>query len=134
MIAVKPPTLRFLVDGIRPRCRVPRLLRYQTSVGRAISAAVGRWPFKVAGFIAAAPAIDPDLVDALDQADPHLRGWITVGENDWVRDDCVALYDRATAKGFPWHLDLVQGLGHEFPEDFASRLIDALEFILDNGA
>jgi dienelactone hydrolase len=102
--------------------------------GAAITIALTGRPFKAAGFIVAAPAIHPDVLDTLDQADPHLRGWITVGENDWVREDSVKLYDRARAKGFPWHIEIIEGLGHQFPNDYPSRLIEALDFILANGA
>jgi dienelactone hydrolase len=100
----------------------------------AVSIALTGRPFRVAGFIVAAPAIRPDVLDTLDQADPQLRGWITVGENDWVRDDSVTLYDRASAKRFPWHIEIIEDLAHEFPDDFYSQLIEALDFILANGA
>ncbi|MGH2817138.1 MAG: TPR end-of-group domain-containing protein [Actinomycetota bacterium] len=100
----------------------------------AVTLALTGRPFRVAGFIVVAPAIRPDVADNLDQADPHPRGWITVGENDWVREDSVTLYDRARAKGFPWHIEIIEGLGHEFPDDFHSQLIEALDFILANGA
>lgn len=101
--------------------------------GAAITIALAGRPFRSAGFIVAAPAIHPDVPDMLDQADPHLGGWITVGEDDWVREDTVKLYDSARGKGFPWHIEIIEGLAHEFPDDFHSRLVDALDFILTNG-
>ena len=96
----------------------------------AITTALTGQPFNPAGFIVAAPAISPDVPDMLDQADPARRGWITVGENDWVKEDAVTIYDRASAEGFPWHIEIVEGLGHEFPDDFPSRLAQALDFVL----
>jgi hypothetical protein len=76
--------------------------------------------------------VNTDVLDMLDQADPTLRGWITLGEEDWVREDAVKLYDSARSKGFPWHLEIIEDLGHEFPDDFHSRLVEALDFVLTN--
>ena len=99
----------------------------------AITTALTGQPFNPAGFIVVAPAVHADVLDILDEADPAPRGWITVGENDWVREDAVTIYDRARAEGLPWHMEIVEGLGHEFPDDFRSRLVQALDFVLTNG-
>jgi predicted esterase len=100
----------------------------------AITTALTRQPFNPAGFIVVAAAVHTDVVDILDQAHPSLRGWIAVGEKDWVKEDAVTLYDRARAKGFPWSMEIIEGMGHEYPNDFPSGLLEALDFVLADGA
>ena len=84
----------------------------------------------VVGFIAVGAPIHPDLPAALAQADPSLRGWIIVGEDDWVSDGCLTLAEQARAMDLPWHIEVVEGLGHAFPADFSSRLERATDFVL----
>jgi dienelactone hydrolase len=128
-IAYRRAEARFTIDPGRVV-----IAGFSAGGGAAITIALTGRPFNAAGFIVAAPAIHPDVQDTFDRADPHLRGWITVGEDDWVREDSVRLYERASAKGFPWHIEIIEGLGHEFPDDFHSRLTEALDIILANGA
>ena len=99
--------------------------------GAAMAATVlGRPAIEPLGFIAVGAAVDPEVADALDRADPSLRGWIVVGENDWAREGCLALAERARAVGLPWRVDVVPGVGHRIPDDFPSRSRRAMEFLL----
>jgi predicted esterase len=97
----------------------------------AITAAVMNRPaIAASGFISVGPGINPAVPQALNQADPSLRGWITVGEKDWAKEGCQCLHDRARDLGLLWRIEIIDGVGHAFPDDFGSRLPLALSFVL----
>jgi dienelactone hydrolase len=72
-------------------------------------------PRTVAGFVAVAPAVWPDQV-----ADPqHVPpGLVLVGAEDEMVEEVVASVRHLPGVG----LDVVPGLGHAYPDDFADRL------------
>jgi dienelactone hydrolase len=72
-------------------------------------------PCTVAGFVAVAPAVWPDQV-----ADPqHVPpGLVLVGAEDEMVEEVVASVRHLPGVG----LDVVPGLGHAYPDDFADRL------------
>jgi predicted esterase len=86
------------------------------------------------GFIAVVPAIThpADLPEEFAAArERGVRGWILTGEYDAGRAAAEAFHARLTAGGVPCHLEVVAGLGHDFPQDFVTRLPAALAFVLD---
>jgi predicted esterase len=85
------------------------------------------------GFIAVVPAIrDPeDLAPEIEMgARRGMRGWLLTGERDESRHAVEALHDQLTQAGVSCRLEIVPGLGHDFPADFATRLPTAIDFVL----
>jgi hypothetical protein len=129
--------LRLAHERAKSRFGTTRVVIAGFSAGgeAAITASVMDQPaIRPIGFIAVAARIHPDVPAALAQADPSLRGWIIVGDNDWARDGCVALAEQARVVGLPWHIEVVEGIGHRFPAEFSSRLERATDFILSTEA
>ncbi|MCF6379368.1 phospholipase [Nocardioides KLBMP 9356] len=86
----------------------------------AVQWALSGMPCAVAGVVAVAPAVRGDLAPSHQAAlDPAL---LVVGSDDDLRDDVVAAGRRLA--GFT--ADVVEGLAHRFPKDFAGRLATAL--------
>jgi predicted esterase len=56
-----------------------------------------------------------------------VRGWIFTGERDYARPQSVELRDRLVASGVACELTIQPNVGHEFPSDFPTRLVSALE-------
>jgi len=89
------------------------------------------------GFIAVAPAgpllREPDEIDRLlDEPLPSgLRGVMVIGTDDPMLDLITALADRLQAAGLPLHLWVVDGLGHDYPPDFADRLPELIAFLVE---
>jgi len=54
------------------------------------------------------------------------RGWLLVGENDLNLPNIKALHEMLTAHGMNCDLIIVPGIAHDFPEDFAQTLKQAL--------
>lgn len=97
----------------------------------ALTRSLAAAPFKTRGFIAVAPAIrDHQLDGTLQSADRNTRGVFVVGTNDVVFEPVRAFHDAGVAHGFEWTLHEVPGLGHDFPDDFSARLIEAMRFVL----
>jgi hypothetical protein len=59
-----------------------------------------------------------------------LRGWILAGELEPGLEQIVRLHHELTLRGVACHLEVAPQLGHEFPEDFATRLPSAIDFVL----
>lgn len=79
-------------------------------------------PCDVAGVVAVAPAVRGEPRQSSARAlEPAL---LIVGEDDDLHDDVVAAGQALAASGF--RTDVVEGLAHRFPEDFAERLAAAL--------
>jgi hypothetical protein len=60
-----------------------------------------------------------------------LRGWILAGEKERGLELITRLGHELTSRGVPIKLDVVPDIGHEFPEDFGTRLQSGLTFLLD---
>ncbi len=89
---------------------------------------------KARGFVALGPYL-PD-VDALQPflnsaKSASARGYIVVGEEDNV---CLGIshkvHDLLKANGIPCELELLPGLGHEYPDDYTNSLEKGLAFVL----
>lgn len=91
-----------------------------------------RWSLagRAAAFVAMAPAIWPEQLDAdavTAAARRGLTGHVLLGEDDDdVRDGAVAATTKLREYGVVCELDIVPGLGHTFPTDFAERLRSSL--------
>lgn len=99
----------------------------------ALELALAGSPVPAQGFILVVPAIhdvDAVLADAASAAQRGLQGWVVTGDRDYGRDQAIALGERLTQWGIPCHVDVVPGLGHEFPGDFEARLPAALAYVL----
>lgn len=89
------------------------------------------------GFIAVAPGGPllraPEEIDALlDEPLPTgLRGAIVIGTDDPMHDTITALARRLETAGLPLRLWVVDGLGHDYPPDFADRLPELIAFLVD---
>lgn len=87
----------------------------------------------VRGFVAMAPGIRDAAAmtaSAGDLADRGLRGVLLSGTADLVLAETRALHGQLTGRGVACRLEVIDGLAHEFPEDFAERLLAALDFLL----
>lgn len=99
----------------------------------AIEIALAGDIFHCHGFIAVVPAIrDPEgLVVRAEKAAKHgLRGWIITGEHDHFRPGAESFCELLQNAGVSCELTVVPGLGHDFPDDFGTRLPAAIGFVL----
>ncbi len=101
---------------------------------RAAAIALTGEPFPCRGLVAVVSAY-PDLVDvpaaARDAAARGLRAYLLTGDHDSTRDQVQHLNTDLTAGGVPTELDVLPGLGHEFPDDFPERLRGAVGAMTD---
>lgn len=89
------------------------------------------------GFIAVAPGGPllraPDEIDAL-LAGPlpsGLRGVIMIGTRDEMLEEATSLAHKLERAGVPLRLLVYEGLGHDYPPDFAGRLPELIAFLVD---
>jgi len=90
------------------------------------------------GFVVVAPSIGrvgmPDVhaLRALlpDAVARGVRGAIVSGDRDVRAEDAGMFARDAEWAGLPLHHDVVDDVGHEFPPDFADRLLAGLDFVL----
>lgn len=101
---------------------------------RAAAIALTGDPFPCRGLVAVVSAY-PDLPDVpatvRDAAARGLHAYLLTGDLDTTRDQVEHLYADLMAGGVQAELDVVPGLGHEFPDDFPERLRHAIGFIFD---
>jgi predicted esterase len=99
----------------------------------AVALALRNQPFPVRGFACVGPGIE-DLEPLLPLMEPAaargLRGWILAGEKERGLELIKRLGQELTSRGVPIKLDVVPDIGHEFPEDFGTRLQSGLRFVL----
>lgn len=99
----------------------------------AVTLALQNRPFPVCGFAAVGPGIE-DLEPLLPLMEPAaargLRGWILAGERERGLDMITRLGHELTSHGLSCQVEVVPGLGHEFPDDFGTRLQSGLRFAL----
>jgi predicted esterase len=99
----------------------------------AMELALSGEPIPVLGFIAVVPAIrDPRGLAELAKGAVKrgVRGMVITGEYDHFRSTAEAFHAYAQEAGLRCTLEVVPGLGHDFPDDFPSRLGKALRFLL----
>jgi predicted esterase len=99
----------------------------------AVALALRNEPFPVRGLACVGPGIE-DLEPLLPLMEPAgargLRAWILAGEKERGLESIKRLAHELTARGVPNKLDVVADIGHEFPEDFGTRLQSGLSFVL----
>lgn len=101
---------------------------FSAGARHAIRWALNGTPGAPAGFIAHAPAVDPDrLPDPAAAVARGTTGVILLGDSDdEVGPDAVASYEFLAGAGLRVRLERIEGLGHAFGVDFPGRLRQAL--------
>jgi len=98
----------------------------------AVSLALENRPFPVHGFACVGPGIE-DLESLRPLMEPAaargLRGWMLAGERERGLGLITRLNQELTSHGVACRLDVVPGIGHEFPDDFGGRLHSGLHFV-----
>jgi dienelactone hydrolase len=87
------------------------------------------------GFLAVCPAIDAERFDCRALAEAAHRGvagHVLLGAEDDGSEDAQHAVDLLRSEGIDVTVDLIQGLGHDYPEDFAERAQPALSRLLAN--
>jgi pimeloyl-ACP methyl ester carboxylesterase len=98
----------------------------------ALDYALRGTPVPVTGYLGVGPGInDPDGLARLARgaSERGLRAAFIVGDRDSLLDPVEKVHASLLEAGLASVLDIVPGLGHWFPEDFAERLPRALAFI-----
>jgi predicted esterase len=127
--------LTFAFERVREQHACSRVVfgGYSQGAVMAVTLALQQRPFPSLGFICVGPAT-PNLQPLLPLMEPAaargLRGWILAGELEPGLEQIVRLQHELTLRGVACHLEVVPQLGHEFPEDFATRLPSAIDFVL----
>jgi predicted esterase len=67
---------------------------------------------------------DPDLIEGTvgGAADRGLRAWLLTGQRDAARQAVETFHAQLSGHGIPCRLDVLDDLGHTFPDDFGERL------------
>jgi len=101
----------------------------------AVDAALGRRPFPVQAVVGVCPSFPrPARLIELIQREklPRLRGAFLVGEDDRpYRAGAEQVHEALVQAGHEVALQLLPGVGHEFPADFAERLPKLLTRLFD---
>ncbi len=63
-----------------------------------------------------------------------LRYVMLMGTLDPRHDECRRLAEQLRAAGAEVRLDVIEGLGHDYPADFAQRLAAAVDWMLGGNA
>lgn len=123
-------------DEVRARCAFDgaRVVLGGFSQGAvlAVSLALQNRPFPIHGFACVGPGVEPlePLMPLMEPAGARgLRGWILAGEAERGLGLVTRLSDALNTHGVPCQLEVVQGIGHEFPDDFDARLQSGLHFV-----
>lgn len=98
----------------------------------AVTLALQNRPFPIHGFACVGPGFEPlePLMRLMESAGARgLRGWILAGETERGLGLVTRLSDALNTHGVPCQLEVVPGIGHEFPDDFGARLQSGLHFL-----
>lgn len=82
-------------------------------------------PFDARRFLLAAPSLFGPPIDP--ERAPKLRGAVVRGDLDPYGEAFPAFEESCAKAGLPLTIELVQGLGHTYPEDFPARLARLLK-------
>jgi predicted esterase len=84
------------------------------------------------GCIAVAPSAHraSEVIGADPRPPDGLRVVMLVGSLEPHLDDCQRLAERLRSAGAHVKLDVIDGIGHDYPSDFAQRLPAAVEWVL----
>jgi predicted esterase len=123
-------------DEVRARCAFDgaRVVLGGFSQGAvlAVTLALQNRPFPINGFACVGPGVEAmePLVPLMEPAGARgLRGWILAGETERGLGLVTRLSDTLNAHGVPCQLEVLPGIGHEFPDDFGARLQSGLHFV-----
>lgn len=108
------------------------LAGFSQGASLAILTALQDHPISCRGCIAVVPAfrnLDRALLLA-KQAAKRLRVVLMTGDQDRYYAQTQQFYTEALRQGLECQLWVEPGLGHEFPPDFAAKLLQALDFIV----
>ncbi len=127
--------IRFAYEQVCGKYRIDRVVMGGFSQGAvvAVTLALQQRPFPSVGFVSVGPAMsNPEpLLPLMEPAAARgLRGWILAGEQEYGLGQVLRLHKELTAHGIQCQLEVVPDLGHEFPDDFPSRLSAAIRFVL----
>jgi predicted esterase len=98
----------------------------------AVTLALQNRPFPIHGFACVGPGVESlePLIPLMEPAGARgLRGWILAGETERGLGMVTRLSDALKTHGVPCQLEVVRGIGHEFPDDFGARLQSGLHFV-----
>jgi dienelactone hydrolase len=116
---------RALATLPQPERELPVVVSGFSAGGRAaLLWALHSDPVPVAGAVLVAPAIRPELVPE-ELPDHRVPGVILLGSADPFAEDVRAAAKRLEALGVRLHV--IDGLGHDAPADFATRLLAELD-------
>lgn len=123
-------------DEVRATCSFDRARvavgGFSQGAALAVTLGLQNRPFPINGFACVGPGIEPlePLISLMEPAGARgLRGWILAGERERGLDLVTRLSDALTSHGVACRLEVVPGLGHEFPDDFGARLQSGLHFV-----
>lgn len=82
------------------------------------------------GFVAVAPSAGwARALIAADAPIPAMRGCVLAGDLDPRREDVEALALSLNERGAEVRVEILPGLGHEYPPDFADRLAEMVDWV-----
>lgn len=127
--------IRLAYEQVCGRFRIDRVVLGGFSQGAvmAVTLALQQRPFPSVGFICVGPGtsnLEPLLPLMEAAAARGLRGWILAGEQESRLEQVLRLHKELTARGILCHMEVVPGIGHEFPDDFRNRLTSAIPTVL----
>lgn len=96
-----------------------------------VQLALSGYPIPARGFVAVAGGGRVETLEPLlrDAAQRSVRGVFIVGELDPARTRVEAVYEMLATAGLELHLEVVTGLGHDYPSDFGVRLEKSSTFV-----
>jgi predicted esterase len=118
-----------------PAADAKRMVLCGFSMGAGLAAYLAlKGSAPVRGFVVLGPYLpDMDQVKATlaGARERGVRGYIMCGDHDRISlEHAQHLHDFMRENGLPVGLDVIAGLGHEYPPDFRERLERALAFVL----
>jgi len=127
--------VRWAVDrGLAGAAELPLVVTgFSQGAGLAVFLAARRRIAGLVGCIAMGPTARwaRELIGADIPSAGGLRFALLMGTLDPRLNECRELADELSAGGAEVRLDIIEGLGHDYPADFAQRLSGTLDWMLD---